>query len=295
MGQSYLGQAYLGQAYLGQAYPQYSPCLCEGVASRRATLSHKHGLCPPFDFQQAFMWNIAGRRPTMFLFLGSLHMFFLVGSLHMSFLVGSLRVFFLVVSGWVPCVLFLWVPKFFLFLWVPVLFSVGPCVFFCGSLCFFLWVPVLFFRGVIGFGQFRLRPISTSAKFNFGQFLDSEFWDDKVWTQKSGGGPKGGGPKPRKSGAPKGGAPKGGAQNFALFFPSSATMFFLLSLSWGPCVEFWWCLKRRGPEMCTFGVLGLSCASPDSPRTPNVHISGFLAFKYTNRIPRKDPKREREQ
>ena len=24
--------------------------------------SHKHGLCPPFGFQQAFMWSIAGRR-----------------------------------------------------------------------------------------------------------------------------------------------------------------------------------------------------------------------------------------
>ena len=45
---------------------QYSPCLCEGVAGRRpATPSHKHGLCPPFGFQQAFMWSIAGRRPAM--------------------------------------------------------------------------------------------------------------------------------------------------------------------------------------------------------------------------------------
>ena len=25
----------------------------------------KHGLCPPFGFQQAFMWSIAGRRPAM--------------------------------------------------------------------------------------------------------------------------------------------------------------------------------------------------------------------------------------
>ena len=27
----------------------------------------------------------------------------------------------------------------------------------------------------------RLRPISTSANFDFGQFLDVEFWDDTVW------------------------------------------------------------------------------------------------------------------
>ena len=55
--------------------------------------------------------------------------------------------------------------------------------------------------------------------------------------------------------APKG----GGAQNFALFFrlPPQCS-FFLLSL-WGPSVEFWWCLKRRGLQMCTFGVLGLLC------------------------------------
>ena len=42
---------------------QCSPCLCEGVAGRRRVMSaHKHGLCPPFGFQQAFMWSIAGRR-----------------------------------------------------------------------------------------------------------------------------------------------------------------------------------------------------------------------------------------
>ena len=39
---------------------QYSPCMCEGVAGRRpATPSHKHSLCPPFGFQQVFMWSIA--------------------------------------------------------------------------------------------------------------------------------------------------------------------------------------------------------------------------------------------
>ena len=39
--------------------------LCESVAGRRpATPSHKHGLCPPLDPQQAFLLNIAG--PAMF-------------------------------------------------------------------------------------------------------------------------------------------------------------------------------------------------------------------------------------
>ena len=69
--------------------------------------------------------------------------------------------------------------------------------------------------------------------------------------------------------APKGGprrvGPEGwGAQNFALFLPFPATVSLFLCLS-GLLVEFWWCLKRRGPEMCTFGVLWLSCASPGGP------------------------------
>ena len=39
-----------------------SPCFCESVAGRRpATLSQKHGLCPLFGFQQAFMWSIADK------------------------------------------------------------------------------------------------------------------------------------------------------------------------------------------------------------------------------------------
>ena len=85
--------------------------------------------------------------------------------------------------------------------------------------------------------------------------------------------------KPRKSGAQKGGSREGcgpegwgpegwdeSAPNFALFFPSPATMFALFVLSLGVLlVEFWWCLKRRGPQMCTFGVLGLSCEAPAAP------------------------------
>ena len=67
--------------------------------------------------------------------------------------------------------------------------------------------------------------------------------------------------------APKGGGPK--ISRF--FFPPPATIFFLLSLSWGPFVEFWWCLKRRGPEMCTFGVLGLSCEAPAAPKPQGLH------------------------
>ena len=77
--------------------------------------------------------------------------------------------------------------------------------------------------------------------------------------------PKGGAPKggAQKGGAPKGGAPKGGGPKISrFFFPPPATIFFLLSLSCGPFVEFWWCLKRRGPEMCTFGLSGCRVRAP---------------------------------
>ena len=51
-----------------------------------------------------------------------------------------------------------------------------------------------------------------------------------------------------------------GAQNFVLsFFPSPATIFFLLSLG-GPCVEFRW-LKRRALK-CARLEFGLSCENP---------------------------------
>ena len=59
--------------------------------------------------------------------------------------------------------------------------------------------------------------------------------------------------------------------------------------------------------MCTFGVLGLSCASPGGPvwwgrrgftRQPEVPKRAHFkvpAFKNTNKIQRKDPKRERKK
>ena len=56
--------------------------------------------------------------------------------------------------------------------------------------------------------------------------------------------------------------------------------FFLLSL-WGPSVEFWWCLKRPGPEMCTFGVLGLSCEAPAAPKPFGASQFGAPPFADT--------------
>ena len=91
------------------------------------------------------------------------------------------------------------------------------------------------------------------------------------WGARRVGGPKGGGPEgwgARRVGGPKGGGPEGwgarrvGGLKFRAFFPLPPQNSFFSSLSGGLLVEFWWCLKRRGAQMCTFGVLWLSCEAP---------------------------------
>ena len=102
---------------------------------------------------------------------------------------------------------------------------------------------------------------------------------------------------------PEGGGPK--ILRF-FFFPSPDPIFALfLSLSGGLLVEFWWCLKHRGTQMCMFGVLGLSCASPGGPEgrrgftrhteSPNVLISGPRCFKHHQNSTRRPPEREKER
>ena len=49
---------------------------------------------------------------------------------------------------------------------------------------------------------------------------------------------------------------------FRVFFSLSRHNFCLSSLSLGVFSEFWWCLKRWDPQMCTFGVYKLSCETP---------------------------------
>ena len=58
---------------------------------------------------------------------------------------------------------------------------------------------------------------------------------------------------------PQGWGTEGWGPKFRAVFSLSRTIFFLSSLG-GLLVEFWWCLKRQVPQMCTFGVLGLSCS-----------------------------------
>ena len=69
-------------------------------------------------------------------------------------------------------------------------------------------------------------------------------------------------------------------------------------------VEFWWCLKCRGPEMCAFGVLWLSCEAPAAPKPPGFHTTGqepkrahlsTPVFKNTTKIPREDTQRDKKR
>ena len=63
------------------------------------------------------------------------------------------------------------------------------------------------------------------------------------------------------------------AQNFALFFLSRRKFHSFFSLWRGLLVEFWWCLKRRGAQMCAFGVLWLLCEAPAAPKPPGFHTT----------------------
>ena len=112
----------------------------------------------------------------------------------------------------------------------------------------------------------------------------------------------------RKGGAPKGGLRRVGGPKFRAFSSLSRHRFTLSVSLWVSfLVEFWWCLKCRGPEMCTFGVLGLSCASPGGPvwwgrrgftrqpESPNVHISGFPAFKTPPKFNEKTPRETQKE
>ena len=101
-------------------------------------------------------------------------------------------------------------------------------------------------------------PLATTnfGQTKIGQHQISVFWVG--WGRVQVGGGRGRGPErgmdskgqcPGESGAPKGGGPKGGGPKKSKSWWSSR----------GILVVF---LKRRGPEMCTFGVLGLSCEAP---------------------------------
>ena len=76
----------------------------------------------------------------------------------------------------------------------------------------------------------------------------------------------------------------------------------VVSLSGGLHVEFWWCLKRQGAQIRTFGVLWVILYEPqrlvwwrwvsqddlESPKRPNLST---LDFKNTSKIQRKERQR----
>ena len=105
-----------------------------------------------------------------------------------------------------------------------------------------------------------------------------------------------------KGGAPKGWGPKGlGARNFALFFLPPATIFILLPLSWGPCVEFWWCFLRRALKCARLEFSGC-CEAPAArfgeagvshdAREPKLCTFQGSGLQKLNKIQRQGPTRE---
>ena len=64
-----------------------------------------------------------------------------------------------------------------------------------------------------------------------------------------------------------------GGPKFRAFLISPAAKFVLFFPLWGSSAEFWWCLKRRGAQMCAFGVLWLSYEAPAAPKPPGFHTT----------------------
>ena len=78
--------------------------------------------------------------------------------------------------------------------------------------------------------------------------------------------------------SPSAGPPPPDRPNFRSFFPSPATIFILSSSPGGRFVEFWRSLKRRDPQLCTFGVLELSCETRAALDPP-----GFQSRRFKHR------------
>ena len=108
-------------------------------------------------------------------------------------------------------------------------------------------------------------------------------------------GPRRVGPRrvgPRRVGPSKGGGPNGGGPNVwgpkisRFFFPSPATVFILFSLSFGLFRGILVVFASAGALiMCTFGVLGQSCASPGGPTLvgpPGFHTTAREPKRATN-------------
>ena len=139
------------------------------------------------------------------------------------------------------------------------------------------------------------------------QFWPIQFWPIQFWCH---GGPQRVGQTQKKWGpevvgpwrvGPEGWEPKISRffslsrHSFLFFFPSLLVFF----------VEIWWCLKRRCAQMCTFGVLGLSCETPaafgaagvshDNPRAQTCTFEGPGLQKHHQNSTKRTNKRGRKE
>ena len=123
-------------------------------------------------------------------------------------------------------------------------------------------------------------------------------WGPEGW------GPEGWGPEGWE---PEGWAPEGGGPKISSFFPSPATKFVLFFPLWASSRGILVVFEAPGPELCEFGVLWLSCASPGGPvwwgrrgftRQPELPKRAHLrvpAFKNTSKIQREDTQRGKKR
>ena len=100
-------------------------------------------------------------------------------------------------------------------------------------------------------------------------------------------------------GWPKGGRSPGrgeakGVLTISRFFPSPAPIFAFLSSLGVFSLNLGGDFEAPGPEMCTFGVLGLSCENPGGPATMPCTFEGPRASKHHQNSTTRPP-REREK
>ena len=76
-----------------------------------------------------------------------------------------------------------------------------------------------------------------------------------------------------------------GAQNVALFFRLPLPFSLFLSLSGGLFVVFGGVCEDRDLQMCTFGVLGLSCEAPGALKPPGLHTTAREPKRAHLRVP----------
>ena len=127
-------------------------------------------------------------------------------------------------------------------------------------------------RVVDGEGRNRLWPKPTLANTNWpilAKPILAQIGVSVFGELRRVGPSKGGAQTQKKSGAEGwgvDGAPKGEGPKISRFFSSPATISLFLCLSGCLLVEFWWCLKRRGAQMCTFEFSGCR-VKPRRPRS----------------------------